>query len=195
MFSTENPCSSDTDQVGQQLWTQWSPAATATPSSKTAGGDRPGGQSPRPGLQETQMQFLLLEIKAIFPQKCSSFCLEAVLGHSVSNWRVLEQAQACVLLSVQGCSGSQGKQKWMSSQPEQRVWLVSTQMPTHWHPVPFRMPLTILPGFQFPLQKCPSVLEVLCHRISWAHYRYLCRYLGHLTAPVNAMHASFRQIN
>lgn len=148
--------------------------------------EQTGGQSPRPGLQETQMQFLLVEIKTIFPQKCSSFCLEAVLGHSVSNWRVLEQAQACVLLSVQGCSGSQGTQKGMSSQPEQCVWLVSTQMPTQRHPVSFKMSLTILPGFQFPLQKCPSVL---CHRISWAPYRYLCRYLGHLTAPVNAMHA------
>lgn len=144
------------------------------------------------------MQFQLVEIKAIFPQKCSSFYLEAVLGHSVSNWRVLcrlEQAQACVLPSVQGFLGSQGKQKWMSSRPGQRVWLVSTQMPTHRHPVSFKTSLTILPGFQFPLQKCTSVLEVLCHRISWALYRCLCRYLGHLTAPVNAIHASFRQIN
>lgn len=103
--------------------------------------EQTGGQSPCPGLQETQMQFLLVETKALFPQKCSSFCLEAVLGHSVSNWRVLEQAQACVLLSVQGCSGSQGTQKGMSSQPEQCVWLVSTQMPTHRHPVSFKMSL------------------------------------------------------
>lgn len=159
---------------GQQLWTHWSPAATDTPSSKKAGGDRSGGQSLYSGFQETQMQFWLIEIKAIFPQKCSSFYLEAVLGHSVSNWRLLcrlEQAQACVLLSVQGCLGSQGKQKGMSSQPEQRVWLVSTQMPTHRHPVSFKTSLTTVPDFQFLLQKCTSVLEVLCHRISWAKLR------------------------
>lgn len=71
---------SDTHQVGQKLWTQWSPAATATPSSKNSWSRlvvRITGD-----LDE----FLLVEIKAIFPQKCSSFCLEAVLGHSVSNW-------------------------------------------------------------------------------------------------------------
>lgn len=115
VFSTENPCSfalahtrdSSSGHSGAQQ-------PQTHPLQRTAGGDRPGGQSLYSGLQETQMQFQLVEIKAIFPQKCSSFYLEAVLGHSVSNWRVLcrlEQAQACVLPSVQGCLGSQGKQK------------------------------------------------------------------------------------
>lgn len=194
MFSTENPCSSALTHDGTAALGTVEPSSHSHTLFKEQL-EQTGGQSPHPGFQETQIQFLLVEIKAIFPQKSSSFCLEAVLGHSVSNWRVLEQAQACVLLSVQGCSGSQGMQKWMSSQPEQCVWLVSTQMPTHRHPVSFKMSLTILSGFQFPLQKYPWVLEVLCHRTSWAHYRYLCRYLGHLTVPVHAIHASFRQTN
>lgn len=58
--------------------------------------------------------------------------------------------------------------------------------PLHRHPLPFKISLSILPGIQIPFQKCSGLLEILCHS---------CRYLGHLTAPVNAIHASFRQMS
>lgn len=89
---------------------------TAEPSSHSrAGADRPGGQSPCLGLWEIQIQFSSpVEFKAILPQKCSNFYLEASLGRSTNNWRALcrlERAQAHVLQSMQGCLDFQGKQK------------------------------------------------------------------------------------
>lgn len=122
---------------------------------RTAGGDRPGGQSHCPGLWETQILFSLpVEFKDTFPQKCSNFYLEASLGYSVNNLMVLcklEQAQACVLQSIQGCLGFQGKQT-NNVTPARAVCLAGLHSDAHRNLVPFRMSLSILSGCQIPLQ-------------------------------------------
>lgn len=80
------------------------------------------------------MQFSLpVEFKAIFPQKCSNFYLEATLGHSMNNLRALcrlEQARACVPHSVQGCLDFQGKQK-MNIKPTRAACLVGLNSDAH----------------------------------------------------------------